>query len=51
VFNEKHLRRLLREYIAHYNAERTHYNLSKDSPFSRSIQTDVSPQSYVQLLA
>ena len=32
-----HLRRVLREYGAHYNADRTHVALDKDSPAPRPV--------------
>ena len=32
IFNERHLLRLLREYVAHYNAERPHRALELDPP-------------------
>ena len=34
VFNEKHLRRLLRTYADYYNALRTHLSLGHDAPHS-----------------
>ncbi len=38
VLNEKHLRRVLREYIEHYNAMRPHRTLALDSPEGRKPQ-------------
>ena len=38
VFNEKHLRRVLRSYLRYYRASRTHLALGKDSPDSRSVE-------------
>ena len=38
VFNEKHLRRVLRSYLRYYHASRTHLALGKDSPDSRSVE-------------
>jgi transposase InsO family protein len=35
VFNETHLRRILRAYLASYHRSRTHLALSKDAPHSR----------------
>ena len=32
VFNERHLRRLLGEYVAYYHQDRTHYALEKETP-------------------
>jgi hypothetical protein len=36
--NEKHLRRLLREYFAYYNKDRTHCGIAKDAPIQREVQ-------------
>ncbi len=38
VLNEKHLRRVLLEYIEHYNAMRPHRTLALDSPEGRKPQ-------------
>ncbi len=46
VFNERHLRRLLRDYVAYYNAERVHTQL-KDAPAGRSVETRPSPDARV----
>ena len=32
ILNEQHLRRVLSEYVAHYNARRPHQSLAQDSP-------------------
>ncbi len=37
VINEAHLRRLLKEYVAYYNEDRTHLSLEKDAPIVRQI--------------
>jgi putative transposase len=39
VFNERHLRRLLRGYLAYYNATRPHQSLHNQSPHPREVQT------------
>ena len=39
VLNEKHLRRVLKEYLAYYHESRTHLGLGKDAPESRAVQT------------
>src|SRR5262245_42045954 len=39
VINERHLRRLLRSYLAYYNATRPHQSLHNDSPHRREVQT------------
>ena len=46
VFGERHLRRLLAEYVAYYNAERVHTRLA-DSPEVRPIETRLSPAARV----
>ncbi len=38
VFNENHLRRLLKEYIDYYNKDRCHLSLGRDSPLGREAQ-------------
>ena len=42
VLNEEHLRRLLREYVDYYNAERVHTSL-RDAPVSRPVEDRHSP--------
>jgi hypothetical protein len=42
VFNEQHLRRLLRDHVACYNAERVHTQL-RDSPAGRPTEIGPSP--------
>ena len=39
VFNERHLRRLLRAYVAYYHRSRTHLALGKDTPDTRLVET------------
>jgi len=44
VLNEKHLRRVLKEYLVYYHRSRTHLGLEKDAPESRAVQAqDVGP--------
>jgi transposase InsO family protein len=38
VFNENHLRRVLKSYFRYYHASRTHLSLSKDAPEPRAVQ-------------
>ena len=38
IFNEDHLRRLMKEYIEYYNKDRCHLSLERDSPFTREVQ-------------
>ncbi len=37
VFNERHLRRVLRAYVAYYQRSRTHLALQKDTPEARTV--------------
>jgi hypothetical protein len=39
VFNERHLRQVLRSYTEYYSATRTHLSLAKDAPIPRGVQT------------
>ncbi len=38
IFNENHLRRLMKEYVTYYNKDRCHLSLGRDSPFGRNVQ-------------
>ena len=38
VFNERHLCRVLRTYVAYYQRSRTHLALGKDAPVERAVQ-------------
>jgi putative transposase len=38
VFNETHLRRILKSYIEYYHCSRTHLSLAKDAPMPRAKQ-------------
>jgi transposase InsO family protein len=37
ILNDRHLRRLLRAYLAYYHRSRTHLGLSKDAPDGRPV--------------
>jgi transposase InsO family protein len=39
IVDERHLRKLLREYADYYNALRTHLSLNKDAPLGRPVQS------------
>jgi len=44
VLNERHLRRVLKEYLTYYHESRTHLGLRKDVPMPRAIQApDLGP--------
>ncbi len=38
VVNEGHLRRLVREYLGYYHADRSHDGLGKDTPDTRPVE-------------
>ena len=38
VLNDKHLRRILRDYLTYYHGSRTHLSLDKDSPEPRKVE-------------
>jgi len=46
VLNEDHLRRLLREYVDYYNADRVHITL-QDSPMGRPTECRPSPEAQI----
>jgi len=37
IFNEAHLRRLVKDYVAYYHTDRTHDGLEKDTPATRPV--------------
>ena len=39
VLNERHLKRLLSEYVSYYHADRPHLGLKKETPLGRSVRT------------
>jgi hypothetical protein len=38
VLNERHLRRLLNEYVRYYHDDRTHLTLAKGTPAGREVE-------------
>jgi putative transposase len=44
VLNERHLKRLMNEYIAYYYADRTHLAPVKETPAGRSAERNSSPE-------
>jgi hypothetical protein len=44
VLNERHLKRLMRDYVRYYHEDRTHLGLAKETPGKRSAEksTDAS---------
>ncbi len=39
VLNERHLKRLMAEYVCYYHEDRTHLGLAKDTPSGRPVAT------------
>ncbi|MBT4287912.1 MAG: transposase, partial [Deltaproteobacteria bacterium] len=48
VFNEDHLRRLMREYVGYYNKDRCHLSLNRDSPMGRKVDSKHSKNAKVK---
>jgi hypothetical protein len=42
VLNERHLKRLMSEYIHYYHEDRTHLGLSKETPAQRRAENDTN---------
>jgi putative transposase len=38
VLDDRHLRRLLNEYLAYYHEDRTHLGIDKDAPLARTVE-------------
>jgi putative transposase len=51
VLNERHLKRLMREYIRYYHEDRTHLGLAKDTPVGRPVARASADRSRVQSFA
>jgi putative transposase len=47
VLNQRHLRRLLRDYIRYYHEDRTHLGLGKDTPRGRAAASTVPSASKI----
>jgi transposase InsO family protein len=43
VLNERHLKRLMAEYIRYYHDDRTHLGLDKQTPEGRAVARGASP--------
>ena len=50
VFGERHLVRLVRDYLHYYHEDRCHLGLNKDTPYKRPITTRTSPAAKVVAL-
>ena len=44
VLNERHLKRLMAEYVRYYHHDRTHLGLAKDTPVSRPMALALPPE-------
>ena len=44
VLNERHLKRLLNEYVDYYHEDRTHLGLAKETPAGRKVETNPESQ-------
>ena len=47
ALDERHLRRLVREYVAYHHEDRIHDALDKDTPKRRAIEPRPSPKAKV----
>jgi hypothetical protein len=50
VLNERHLKRLMSEYVSYYHEDRTHLGLEKDTPAGRPIAVRSGAESEIQSL-
>ena len=50
VFNERHLKRLMTEYVRYYYEDRTHLGLAKDTPNGRPVGIRPAVLSKIQSL-
>jgi putative transposase len=48
VLNERHLKRLMAEYVRYYHYDRTHLGLAKDTPVSRPVALRSAARSTIQ---
>jgi len=47
VLNERHLKRLMNEYIRYYYEDRTHLGLSKETPAQRQASKGTAPDAKI----
>ena len=50
VLNERHLKRLMSEYVLYYHEDRTHLGLAKDTPAGRPTAIRSGAESKIQSL-
>jgi len=48
VLNERHLKRLMREYVRYYQEDRTHLGLVKDTPVGRPVEIQSGVERTIQ---
>src|SRR6266702_3990371 len=48
ILNERHLKRLMSEYVHYYHEDRTHLGLAKDTPAGRSVAIPSAHGSKIQ---
>ena len=51
ILNERHLKRLMAEYVHYYHEDRTHLGLAKDTPTGRPIATHPTARNKIQSFA
>ena len=51
MLNERHLKRLMCEYIHYYHEDRIHLGLAKDTPQGRPVATDSADGTRIQSFA
>ena len=51
VLNERHLKRLMSEYVLYYHEDRTHLGLAKDTPAGRPTAIRSGAESKIQSLS
>ena len=51
ALNERHLHRLIREYVAYYHQDRIHDALAKEAPTSRAVEPKPSANATVISMA
>jgi transposase InsO family protein len=51
VLNERHLKRLMTEYVRYYHEDRTHLGLEKQAPVSRTPASDPNPGCRCQVIS
>jgi transposase InsO family protein len=50
VLNERHLKRLMRDYVQYFHEDRTHLSLAKETPASRAKENNPNASCWVVAL-